>query len=78
MTNKNFDVLVDHTDNVSFEVASEKVEYVGFSVKKKSASIVYQDTNRKIIRNYTDLTENRPSTYMVIRTLAYNFIYNKL
>lgn len=32
MTNKGYGVYVDHTDNVSFEVASEKVEYVGFSV----------------------------------------------
>jgi alpha-D-xyloside xylohydrolase len=32
LTNKGYGVFVDHTDNVSFEVASEKVEYVGFSV----------------------------------------------
>ena len=32
MTNNGYGILVDSTDNVSFEVASEKVEYVGFSV----------------------------------------------
>ena len=36
MTNRGYGVLVDHADNVSFEVASEKVEYVGFSVPVKS------------------------------------------
>ena len=30
MTNRGYGIFVDHTDNVSFEVASEKVEYVGF------------------------------------------------
>lgn len=33
VTSKHYGVFVDHSDNVSFEVASEKVENVGFSVK---------------------------------------------
>ena len=58
MTNKNYGVLVDHTDNVSFEVASEKVEYVGFSVKGEEIRfhLVYGDSMKDVIRNYTDLT----------------------
>ena len=33
VTSKHYGVFVDHSDHVSFEVASEKVENVGFSVK---------------------------------------------
>ena len=40
ITNRGYGVFVDHTSNVSFEVASEKVEYVGFSVKEKNFAIV--------------------------------------
>lgn len=58
MTNKNYGVLVDHTDNVSFEVASEKVEYVGFSVKGEEIryEVICGDTMKDVIRTYTDLT----------------------
>ena len=58
MTNKNYGILVDHTDNVSFEVASEKVEYVGFSVKGEELrfDLIYGDTMKDVIRTYTDLT----------------------
>lgn len=52
MTNKNYGILVDHTDNVSFEVASEKVEYVGFSVKGEELrfDLIYGDTMKDVIR----------------------------
>lgn len=50
--------FVDHTSNVSFEVASEKVEYVGFSVKGEELRyyVIGGDDMKEIIRNYTDMT----------------------
>ncbi len=58
MTNKHYGVLVDHTDHVSFEVASEKVEYVGFSVKGEELryDLIYGDSMKEVIENYTSLT----------------------
>lgn len=62
MTNKGYGVYVDHTDNVSFEVASEKVEYVGFSVPGEEIRycLIYGPTPREILKNYTAYT-GRPA-----------------
>ena len=62
MTNRGYGVFVDSTDNVSFEVASEKVEYVGFSVPGESLSyyFIYGPTPREILKQYTALT-GRPA-----------------
>lgn len=62
MTNKGYGVLVDSTDKVSFEVASEKVEYVGFSVpgEKLSYYFIYGPSPREILKRYTALT-GRPA-----------------
>lgn len=62
MTNKGYGVFVDSSDNVSFEVASEKVEYVGFSVpgEKLSYCFFYGPTPKEILRQYTALT-GRPA-----------------
>ena len=43
MTNKGYGIYVDHTDNVSFEVASEKVEYVGFSVPGEELKYCFRE-----------------------------------
>lgn len=58
MTSKHYGVFVDHTDNVSFEVASEKVENVGFSVAGEELRyhIIYGDEMKDILKTYTDLT----------------------
>lgn len=57
VTNRHYGVFVDHSDNVSFEVASEKVEYVGISVKGEEIRyhIIYGDDIKGVIENYTDL-----------------------
>lgn len=57
MTSKRYGVLVDHSDNVSFEVASEKVENVGFSVEGEEIRyhIIYGETMKKVLETYTDL-----------------------
>jgi alpha-D-xyloside xylohydrolase len=62
MTNRGYGVLVDSPDNVSFEVASEKVEYVGFSVPGESIAydFFYGPTPKKILNEYTALT-GRPA-----------------
>ncbi len=58
MTNKGYGVFVDHTDNVSFEVASEKVECVGFSVRGEELRyyLIYGPKPADVMRRYTDLT----------------------
>ena len=55
MTNKGYGVFVDSSDQVSFEVASEKVEYVGFSVPGEKLSYVffYGPSPKEILNQYT-------------------------
>ncbi len=62
MTNRGYGVFVDSSDNVSFEVASEKVEYVGFSVPGEQLSyyFFYGPSPKEILKNYTALT-GRPA-----------------
>lgn len=58
MTNRGYGVFVDHADKVSFEVASEKVEYVGFSVPGEELRyyFIYGETNEGVLERYTSLT----------------------
>lgn len=62
MTNGGYGILVDHTDNVSFEVGSEKVEYVGFSVPGEELRYLffYGPSPKKILNTYTRMT-GRPA-----------------
>ncbi len=62
MTNMGYGVLVDHTDNVSFEVASEKVEYAGFSVPGEELRyyLFYGPEPKQILNELTALT-GRPA-----------------
>lgn len=62
MTNAGYGVFVDHADNVSFEVGSEKVENVGFSVPGEELRyyIIYGPTPKEVLRRYTALT-GRPA-----------------
>ncbi|MDR0909756.1 MAG: alpha-xylosidase [Spirochaetaceae bacterium] len=58
ITNKNYGVFVDHSSLVSFEAASEKVEFVSFSVPGEELRYVFiaGDTPKAVLANYTDLT----------------------
>lgn len=58
MTSRHYGVFVDHSDNVSFEVASEKVENVGISVAGEEIRyhIIYGETMKEVLAVYTDLT----------------------
>ena len=63
MTNKDYGVFVDSTDQISFEVASEKVEYVGFSVPGEKMKYVffYGPSPKEILKLYTAML-GRPIT----------------
>lgn len=63
MTNRGYGVLVNHPGHVSFEVGSEAVERVQFSVAGESLEyfIIAGDTPRDILDRYTQLT-GRPAT----------------
>ncbi|MRN26936.1 alpha-xylosidase, partial [Romboutsia ilealis] len=58
ITNKNYGIYVDHSTDVSFEVASEKVEAVGVSVKGEEMRyyVIGGSSMKKVIEHYTSLT----------------------
>ncbi|MBR6469066.1 MAG: alpha-xylosidase, partial [Lachnospiraceae bacterium] len=58
MSNKGYGIFVDHTDNVSFEVGSEKVECVGFSVPGEELRyyFIYGPKPSDVMKGYTSLT----------------------
>ncbi|MBO6157821.1 MAG: alpha-xylosidase [Firmicutes bacterium] len=62
MTNRGYGVFVEESSDVSFEVASEKVERVQFSVSGESLTydIIYGGTPKGILELYTALT-GRPA-----------------
>ncbi len=62
LTNRGYGVFVNHPENVSFEVASEKVSRVQFSVPGQSLEyfVIYGPTPAEILQNYTALT-GRPA-----------------
>jgi alpha-D-xyloside xylohydrolase len=62
ITNRGYGVLVNHSGRVSFEVGSEAVERVNFSVEGESLEylIIYGPTQKDILDRYTQLT-GRPA-----------------
>lgn len=62
MTNRGYGVFVENPGDVSFEVASEKVERVQFSHPGESMTydIIYGETPKAILERYTALT-GRPA-----------------
>ena len=62
MTNRGYGVFVEDTADVSFEVASEKVERVQFSVPGETLTydVIYGETPKGILDLYTALT-GRPA-----------------
>lgn len=62
LTNRGYGVFVNHPEKVSFEVGSEKVERVQFSVPGESLDyfVIYGPTPREILERYTALT-GRPA-----------------
>ncbi len=62
LTNRGYGVFVNHSEQVSFEVASEKVERVQFSVPGESLEyfIIYGPTPKETLERYTHLT-GRPA-----------------
>lgn len=62
MTNRGYGIFVNDTSDVSFEVASEKVERVQFSTEGQRLSycVIYGPTPKEILMRYTALT-GRPA-----------------
>ncbi len=62
MTNRGYGVFVDSASDVSFEVASEQVERVGFSVEGEFLTyyVIAGPTPKDVLRRYTLLT-GRPA-----------------
>jgi alpha-D-xyloside xylohydrolase len=62
LTNRGYGVFVNHPEKVSFEVASEKVERVQFSVPGESLEyfVIYGPTPKEVLQRYTALT-GRPA-----------------
>ena len=62
LTNRGYGVFVNQPERVSFEVASEKVERVQFSVPGESLEyfVIYGPTPKQILERYTTLT-GRPA-----------------
>ncbi len=58
MTNRGYGVLVEDSSDVSFEVASEKVERVQFSLQgeKLVYDVIYGQTPKGVLERYADLT----------------------
>ncbi|ERK71753.1 alpha-xylosidase [Leifsonia aquatica] len=63
LTNRGYGVLVDHPGHVSYEIGSESVERVQFSVPGESLEyyLIYGPTPKQILERYTALT-GRPAT----------------
>ncbi len=62
LTNRGYGVFVNHPEQVSFEVGSEKVERVQFSVPGEMLDycLIYGPTPKEVIERYTALT-GRPA-----------------
>jgi len=62
LTNRGYGVFVNHPEHVSFEVASEKVSRVQFSVPGEMLDylLIYGPTPKEILQRYTALT-GRPA-----------------
>jgi len=62
LTNRGYGVFVNHPEQVSFEVASEKVSRVQFSVAGQSLEyfVIYGPTPKEVLEKYTALT-GRPA-----------------
>ncbi|MCP1103002.1 alpha-D-xyloside xylohydrolase [Aequitasia blattaphilus] len=58
VTSNHYGVYVDHSDNVSYEVGSEKVENVGISVPGEEIRyhVIYGPSMKDVIETYTDFT----------------------
>lgn len=58
MTNRGYGVLVNHPERVSFEVGSERVSKVQFSVSGESLDymVIAGPSPKQVLKTYTDLT----------------------
>ena len=78
MTNRGYGVLVENASDVSFEVATEKVERVQFSHEGETMvyDVIYGGTPKDTLDLYTALT-GRPAL-VVVRSVAVHLFYHEL
>ena len=62
LTNRGYGVFVNHPEKVDFEIATERVSRVGFSVRGEALDyfVIYGPTPKEILQKYTALT-GRPA-----------------
>ena len=81
LTNRGYGVFVNHPEDVSFEVASEKVSRVQFSVSGQTLEyfVIYGPTPE---RNSGEIHRTDgppcPAAGLVVRTVADHFLYHQL
>ena len=81
LTNAGYGVFVNHPGRVSFEVASETVSRVQFSVPGQSLEyfVIYGPTPQAILRKYTALTGRPPRCPgLVVRPVADHLVHHVL
>ena len=81
ITNNGYGVFVNHPENVSFEVASENVSKVQFSVEGEYLEyfLIGGANLKEVLGNYTTLTGKPASASSLdIRPVADDFIHNQL
>ena len=81
LTNRGYGIFVNHPEKVSFEVASERVERVQFSVPGESLDyfVIYGPTPKEVLQRYTALTgKPGPPAGLVVRSVAFHLVYDQL
>ncbi len=81
LTNRGYGVLVNHPEKVSFEVASEKVERVQFSVPGEALDyfLIYGPTPKEVLSRYTALTgTTSAAARLVVRVVALHLVHHQL
>ncbi len=81
LTNRGYGVFVNHPEDVSFEVASEKVSRVQFSVRGQTLDyfVIYGPTPKEVLAKYTRPDRQAcPTARVVVRAVADNLVYHKL
>ncbi len=81
MTNRGYGVLVNHPQCVSFEVGSEKVSKVQFSVESEYLEYFVIDgpTPKAVLDRYTRFYwSSGAAARVVLRPVANHFIYHQL
>ena len=80
LTNRGYGVLVNETGPVSFEIASEKVTRIQFSLQGESLEyfLIYGPTPKDVSGSYCPHRRARLAAAVVVRFVALDIVYDKL